>query len=371
MFFLTKKASPSTASKTAAPQRRPTPLYKKLAISVVTLIVLTILTEVALRLIDPQPMNLVYNARQVYCYTNWQRADLRPNRQATLVQTRTDGTDLLRFTMSTNELGMRNQGPTDRLVSPKSQTARTVVHCIGDSLTMGWGVDDDQTYPAFLSRSLDDSHLVLNVGMQGYGILAAAEKSRRIAEIYQPNVVLYVFCPNDFDDDPHTQVVQSRSSAHHAMWYGIDFAREYTYVANIPWALQVAFGTREARSRPAPVFDNSELKPTQAKRDEILQSAAAMAPIHNFTTEALVKLAEQYRQSQTRFVVIVTLWNQESLGIVRCCLDHSIEMVLFPMVDDRLSIPDDGHFSVEGNRLLAEYLCQEVFRTKPQSQNGK
>lgn len=63
---------------------------------------------------------------------------------------------LRRFTASTNRLGMR--GPDFSMPSSGFR-----ILCIGDSVTFGWGVADDQSYPAHLSRELGLE--VLNAGM--------------------------------------------------------------------------------------------------------------------------------------------------------------------------------------------------------------
>src|SRR5262249_2123662 len=140
---------------------------------------LALLSEVALRLLNPEMFRFVYSARQIHRYPGWNFVDLRPNRQATLTLTRGDGSRFLDFTVTTNELGLRRLG-TDDPGGPPAPDGKTVIHCLGDSFTMGWGVEDDESYPAVLARKLGDGHLVLNLGVDGFGLMAAAEKSRRV-----------------------------------------------------------------------------------------------------------------------------------------------------------------------------------------------
>jgi lysophospholipase L1-like esterase len=51
-------------------------------------------------------------------------------------------------------------------------TGKQIVLCLGDSVTYGYGVDDNHTYPAELQRALDQEfpgrYLVLNGGVDGY-----------------------------------------------------------------------------------------------------------------------------------------------------------------------------------------------------------
>ena len=65
-------------------------------------------------------------------------------------------TRLRRFQASTNAQGLR--GPNFASPAPGFR-----ILCIGDSVTFGWGVADDETYPAHLGRTLNLE--VLNAGM--------------------------------------------------------------------------------------------------------------------------------------------------------------------------------------------------------------
>ena len=50
------------------------------------------------------------------------------------------------------------------------ETARGVIVCMGDSLTAGYGVDEDQAYPALLEKRLHEAGLaytVINAGISG------------------------------------------------------------------------------------------------------------------------------------------------------------------------------------------------------------
>lgn len=54
----------------------------------------------------------------------------------------------------------------------EADLAKSVVLCLGDSVTFGYGVADDETYPAMLQRALDreapDGFTVLNAGVNAY-----------------------------------------------------------------------------------------------------------------------------------------------------------------------------------------------------------
>ena len=71
-----------------------------------------------------------------------------------------------------NDLGLRG-GPVDL-------QGKNVILCLGDSVTYGFGVDDNQTYPAELQKALDrvapGKYAVLNAGVDAYPIPFMREK---------------------------------------------------------------------------------------------------------------------------------------------------------------------------------------------------
>ena len=67
---------------------------------------------------------------------------------------------------------------------------------IGDSYTFGWGVADDESYPAALEKLLDGVDLI-NGGIPGHNTFqVASHLSARIDEV-APDLVIYGFVPND------------------------------------------------------------------------------------------------------------------------------------------------------------------------------
>jgi lysophospholipase L1-like esterase len=72
-----------------------------------------------------------------------------------------------------NDLGLRG-GPVDL------SNGRQIVLALGDSITYGYGLDDDHTYVALLQKTLDEkfpgSYTVLNGGVDGYPVSFEHEK---------------------------------------------------------------------------------------------------------------------------------------------------------------------------------------------------
>ena len=312
------------------------------------LLALLAIVEVALRAVDPPILHFAHAMRQAFGYAGWTHIDLRPGQHVTLALPRYDGEDLFRFHLNTDGHGLRKPVPG---VGPGR-----VVHCIGDSLTMGWGVNDDETFPAALGRALGDGHRVVNAGSTAYGLIAAAEKSRRISDAFPPATVIYLFCPNDFEDDAVTAAVQGRSSTRHVIARVMDTLKRKSYALNVPYALQSRGYWREARRGEVNAFFALDAYKEMTSADLGRLAADATLP-ENETTRALQALQRSCADQGRLLVVVVSDAAPASLALLRFCRENRIRCEACP-IGAALRIPGDGHFTPEGNRLLAAQVAK-------------
>jgi lysophospholipase L1-like esterase len=91
-----------------------------------------------------------------------------------------------------NSLGFR--GPE---IGPK-QPGRIRVLALGDSMTYGLGVNDDETFEAQL-EALDPRFEVLNSGVPGYSTVEELLLLREVGLDLDPDLVLLMFLPNDLE----------------------------------------------------------------------------------------------------------------------------------------------------------------------------
>jgi len=90
-----------------------------------------------------------------------------------------------------NRLGLRGPEPWER------RGTRRVL-CLGDSITFGYGVGDDHTYPAALARRLADRRIeVVNGGVTGYTSHQVAGLLARLGPQLRPDVVTVCIGWND------------------------------------------------------------------------------------------------------------------------------------------------------------------------------
>ena len=101
-----------------------------------------------------------------------------------------------RFTINTNSLGMRDPEPTKPLTDG--------IVFVGDSFTMGYGVEDDEAFPAIVRAGLESrgvSMPVFNTGMGNNGNGRWVKFFDHDAAKFRPRIVVFQVMANDFDDN--------------------------------------------------------------------------------------------------------------------------------------------------------------------------
>jgi hypothetical protein len=90
------------------------------------------------------------------------------------------------FTVSTNSLGLRNPE-----IGEKTGTR---ILCVGDSVTFGWGVPDEATYPALLAKRLGVE--TINAGVPAMKPSSVAKWVELNAAALDPDLVLFARRPD-------------------------------------------------------------------------------------------------------------------------------------------------------------------------------
>ena len=309
-------------------------------------------TEVLLRLLPIAVLDFAFEARQVYRYHDRWYTDFRPGRRARLVLPNEDGGHLLDFEIEVDERGLRRAAGDD-----VDHPDATVVHTIGDSFTMGWGVDGDETYPAQLDRMLGPRVDVRNLGVNGFGVLGATEKSTTQFAGGRPDLVVYLATENDYEDDE-----TARRHARRPPWLrrlldlGDGFRRTFL-VGSLPfagrWALQLA-GIEAAAipgddPPPHPIRILEEQLPLSSHRPD--WGVSSKQALRRYLEDDLPEGASMLILTHGTGPVVRDLAAfSRSLGLEVVRLEF----------DPRLIIPKDGHLTAEGNRQLAEVIAEII-----------
>ena len=292
--------------------------------------------------------------RQVHGYSRVARVDLRPSQSARLRIERRGGEPLFDFRVTTGSDAFRIVEGEDE----DAPRAARYVHAIGDSYTMGWGVDAPLSYPAQLARRLGPGLAVLNLGVDGFGAIGATAKSRALADRYPPAAAVYLFCPNDLDDDVQAAAVARRGKAAHAAYEAFDVFRRASYLAGVPFALRYRLQFRAGAAGTEAGWDERERtrrRGRAARADEIAVAracGASGAAAEQRTFAALREYRDFLQTRGARLVVLVLSNQHESLMAYRFCKEQGIEAHLFD-VPPGMRIPDEGHFNALGNATVA------------------
>lgn len=106
-----------------------------------------------------------------------------------------------RYTLAGSETTVNGRGYRGREVPLNRIPGRTRIVMLGDSITFGYGVRDDETFSAVL-EAMDPRLEVVNLGVQGYGTDQELLKLEREGLAYAPDVVVLNVClANDLLDN--------------------------------------------------------------------------------------------------------------------------------------------------------------------------
>ncbi len=175
--------------RTPQPLPPPLPTWKKLLFSLSLLLFVLGIIEVALRIRYHDSLAKHEDKRYLFVRSENARLvyEMRPSHEALY-----PGTEIQ---VRTNAAGFR-----DREFEPKPP-GRFRIAAVGDSVTVGWEVQSDETYPKRLEQLLltrTGANLDLfNMGVGGYNSLQEFELIRTKVLAYEPDLILLGYVLND------------------------------------------------------------------------------------------------------------------------------------------------------------------------------
>jgi lysophospholipase L1-like esterase len=258
----------------------------------------------------------------------------------------------------TNSRGLRER----ELPLAKSAGTRRVVF-LGDSVTFGAGVRDDEPFPRLLETGINGSGAaapieILNTGVVGYNTIQELARLEQVGLAYQPDVVVLTFVVNDlletFSIFDH-QYEPTGALAGAKVWLRRN-SHLYRFVQQMYW--RVGQELRRAREGPT--------EPLR-KRDRL--------------EERLVTLAEMIRTTRANGASFLLILYPDNLGdpvspgpsgerlTVRDEFERFATREQVPLFDLTAALGDvrdprarqyrlreDPHPSAEGHRVIAEAL---------------
>lgn len=316
---------------------------------------LLFLVEGALRLADPDIYRFVSEARQVHEYDPTWGVRLRPNASGHFFLQREGGESLYDFRIATDRNGFRIG---ERTAAPDPNMR--FIHAIGDSLTMGWGVSYEASYPAVLDTLLGGQPRVLNLGVDGFGTIGATGRSREIWREFPSSAAVYLFSPNDFDDDENAAWHAARGSLFHAGMRVLDALRRHSYLANTPFVAKWWLYFRPAMNASPALWAKAAVRPMEVIR-------VAPPDTHEESANLSMKAIESYRdfaRAKGSRLLVLAFDDPESQRFLSFSAARSIEAYLL-RVSEVHRIPGEGHLNAEGNRQLARVVANLLANDTP------
>lgn len=313
--------------------------------------------EVVLRLISPEPLKFAHDARQIYRYHPRWYIDFIPKTATQLHLAGADGGSSLNFPISINEQGFREpERPASHLATSNQEAAvggKRLIHAIGDSFTMGWGVDFESSYPAKLEKLLGTDVAVLNLGLNGFGAIGATEKSLSLIDTLPADAVIYLATENDYDDDKKAAQHAERSLLVHRGLSAINWFRRHSFVAGTPFALRrwLRFDPMD-ENRPQLLDISLPRQVTTIPQGSTNFSNPSMGAA---TKKALLSYWNDLQQREIHLVVVLHGDGPVVQDLAAFCIEQDIPLdrIAFPQ---SLLLPSDGHLNPAGNQALAEHL---------------
>jgi lysophospholipase L1-like esterase len=271
-----------------------------------------------------------------------------------------------------------------REVTDAVPPGKTRIVCSGDSFTLGYGVDDAQSWPAQL-EALDAALECVNMGQGGYGLDQAYLWFARDAKSLQHDLHLFAFIADDFErmrsasflgyGKPRLAassdgvsvgfVPVPRASLEHPWW--TQNAKRFFDLRTLSLARR-ALGTGDARAAAPGYMDEVEAESVATH----LLAALAGLDAQKHSRLALVYLPNKDHAAPGRLTRL-SGWMQRAVDAARASGTAWIDLTddfeqMSESQRETLFIPHGeielpgaaGHYSAAGNRFVAERVLAHV-----------
>lgn len=264
----------------------------------------------------------------------------------------------------TNELGFRDQP-----ITPKTPTLFRIL-CVGDSVTFGTGVANEETFPNVLEVMLQDFAQpgvtvdVINMGVSAYNARNIRGQIEEYLPVLQPDVVVYVFVENDLDDSVSAGqngqlIAWDPTQSFEVPFVGDDFAGM--------WLIRRQGSTNKSiLSRLSNAFDNQLEEICKLPPPLILGSHPEPTRRWKKFEQELDRMKQFCETSSAAFLVYSFALEAHSEPIVlrlrKLCQERGIpEATTIPVFNydsytDQYSLGYDPHCNPEGHRIMADRL---------------
>ncbi len=284
------------------------------------------------------------------------------------------------FTMrfSSNSLGFRGPEP--------ASLPKRVVLFMGDSFTMGYGVDDGCEYPSLVQRALATRYgpnaiPVVNAGMGANGNGRWVKILSHQAQRYDPRLVVLQVTSNDFGDNarerlfemsPTNELIECPVPSPRIARLAQGFIESipglsYSYLVGLA---RQAITAKDARAQPSDIRARPD-------RQGNSKTNTAWSPAEVLTFALIEKSLSICKENNWPVVMIAVECRGRYLaGLQEYCRRYDVPLLTVPTKRERPSMyyKVDGHWNEAGHAFVAHMLMDHLVRNdvlmSPAMHNG-
>jgi hypothetical protein len=335
-------------------------IYSKFIKILTFLVIFFVIIELILRIINPGIISFAYNFRQIYKYNNRWGADFLPNSQCHVQLKNKNGDNIYNFLMTINKDGFRTYDRQLDNVSPDT-IGKKYIFAIGDSFTMGWGLNYEACYPAKLDFMLPQDYRVLNLGLNAYGTIGATEKADLISKKYTPCMVIYLAYSNDYKDDELAFKHIHRNRLYYFSRDILYFLSRHCYVVSSPSALYwYSYFRKSIETNDSDfTYKKTYYQENTSVIDTVSVKKHSNPILGKYSKEALIAYSNKLKSQKIPFYVLL-LEDEENMDDMHAfCKENSINsfQLIFPK---EFKLIKDGHLNELGNFKLAQFIKSNI-----------
>ena len=235
---------------------------------------------------------------------------------------------------------------------------------LGDSFTLGYGVNDDEEFPALIRKDFSDDVSVINAGMGDNGNGRWLKFLKTKAEKYNPELLVFQIMGNDFDENKMENLFRISSSKElkelHVAPPGLarKVQKIVEFVPFVPYSYLIGL-LRQARIK-------TSSKPTRAVKNKI---NVELSYREKLTLKILDECFSFYQKKDWQMMIILVGISGRKFDVLEELLaKYNFPIIQIPSKKERpeLYYIIDGHWNKDGHIYTANVISQNLKKHFPE-----
>jgi lysophospholipase L1-like esterase len=222
---------------------------------------------------------------------------------------------------------------------------------VGDSFTFGWGVNDKETFPAVAERLLREQMVqvdCLNLGVIGYNLTQYKSIVAEGLKRFDPKLVVVTVYVNDAEPTNLGLVPRPPTESFQDVcfwsWHELAFQWDWPNRKRVETDALISFRTDNPKRRDArTAFSDIAL----SCKESDVQLLIVSAPL----------VLNSDFQGRYKYVPVQTIFQHWADDAGVTCIDLREAILASDHPPEDFVIPNDGHFSVDGNKFVAGLIA--------------